>query len=313
MLRRLALLLTLVPCFASAASPEPRPLFARPAAHPSDLCESATADIEARQGLPARVLHAISLRESGRADPATGRVRPWPWTINYQGMGRFFETREEAIAAVRQIQASGGQSIDVGCMQVNLLHHPTAFASLEEAFEPTSNAAYAARFLRSLLNTTGGEWGAAIAAYHSRTPGVGETYRDQVLAAWNPSDPSLAARLGTPASPLAPAFPMVVYPAVAAAARPAPVVTTSWHTSVTMIPIPASAPGQVGGGKRDANGRDKARPRTQPLDLKVSFGLPVVSTPLVTPKGVATAAPNVVPVKPAKSGKTASQGARQTG
>ncbi len=74
-------------------------------------------------------------------------VRPWPWTINVAGQGFFFPTKALAVTAVRELLASGVQSIDVGCLQVNLMFHPAAFASLEQAFDPMANARYAARFL----------------------------------------------------------------------------------------------------------------------------------------------------------------------
>ena len=48
------------------------------------------------------------------------------------------------------------RSIDIGCAQVNLMHHPDAFASLEQAFDPMANADYAARFLKQLHDTHGG-------------------------------------------------------------------------------------------------------------------------------------------------------------
>ena len=164
---------------------------------PPAMCDAAIAAAEAAHRLPARVLAAIGLRESGRLDPASGRVRPWPWTINYEGTGRYFDTKEAAAAAVREIQAAGGQSIDVGCMQVNLMHHPSAFASLDDAFDPNTNAAYSGRFLKSLFAQSG-NWGSAISAYHSRTPGMSETYRQQVIATWRPTDPAVLARLRPP-------------------------------------------------------------------------------------------------------------------
>jgi hypothetical protein len=68
-------------------------------------------------------------------------------------------------------------------MQINLQNHPAAFASLDEAFDPAANTAYAARFLRALYVQTG-SWPAAAAAYHSQTPGIGEPYRDRVMAIW---------------------------------------------------------------------------------------------------------------------------------
>ena len=121
--------------------------------------------------------------ESGRPDPAGGLPLPWPWTINVEGQGAFFDSEAAAIAAVRASQARGTRSIDVGCMQVNLMHHPHAFANLAQAFDPASNADYAARFLRELFAQTG-SWPQAAGLYHSATPELGAAYRKQVLAAW---------------------------------------------------------------------------------------------------------------------------------
>ena len=108
------------------------------------LCEAAIASAESAVSLPPRLLGAIAKVESGRPDATTGAIHPWPWTIDAEGQGQFFATKEQAIAAVRALQAQGVQSIDVGCMQVNLMHHPRAFASLDQAFDPTTNARYTA-------------------------------------------------------------------------------------------------------------------------------------------------------------------------
>ena len=80
-------------------------------------------------------------------------------------------------------QAVGNRPIDVGCFQVDLQFHPAAFASLTEAFAPTSNARYAARFLNELHARTG-SWAQAVALYHSAEPSLGLVYRSQVFAAW---------------------------------------------------------------------------------------------------------------------------------
>ena len=74
----------------------------------------------------------------------------------------------------------------MGCLQVNLLHHPDAFASLQEAFDPVANATYGARFLSRLYNETGA-LPKAIAAHHSRTPSLGSAYAQRVLALWSPA------------------------------------------------------------------------------------------------------------------------------
>ncbi|NOG72877.1 lytic transglycosylase domain-containing protein [Roseicella sp. DB1501] len=145
-------------------------------------CGSAVAQAEGEAGLPPGLLQAIARTESGRRDPTSGRIEPWPWTLNAAGMGLHAPSRAAALATVAALRAQGIRSIDVGCLQVNLLHHPAAFGSLEEAFDPLANARYAARFLRELHQRAGGDWGEAIARYHSATPERGAAYRLRVLA-----------------------------------------------------------------------------------------------------------------------------------
>ena len=108
-------------------------------------------------------------------------MSPWPWTINVYGNGYFYPTKTEAMAAVLVLQAAGIQSIDVGCMQINLMYHPQAFASLDEAFDPSANVAYAAGFLTRLFRQTG-SWPQAAAAYHSQTSEIGAEYEKRVMA-----------------------------------------------------------------------------------------------------------------------------------
>src|ERR1700723_2602006 len=130
---------------AHAASPQ----------EPATLCEQAIGNAEAIGHTPPGMLAAIGQVESGRPDPQAGRVRPWPWTIDANGVGQFFVTKAQAVSAVAALQAQGVRSIDVGCMQVNLMHHPDAFPSLDQAFDPYANTAFAARFLNVLYNPTG--------------------------------------------------------------------------------------------------------------------------------------------------------------
>ena len=146
-------------------------------------CLAAVQAAEQAARLPNGLLRGIAMVESGRPDPATGRAVPWPWTINVGGTGRYFASREEAVMAVRTLREAGVQSIDVGCAQVNLMHHPNAFETLEAAFEPRSNAAYAASFLRALYAAKG-SWPLATAAYHSQTPELGSAYAWRVMRAW---------------------------------------------------------------------------------------------------------------------------------
>jgi len=150
-------------------------------AEPWAACAGAIAAAERGAGLPAGLLGAIARVESGRPRPGGG-VAPWPFAINAGGAGRFPETKAAAIAQVEALRAAGTRSVDVGCMQVNLLHHPAAFPDLDAAFDPATNVAYAVRFLRELHGRTG-NWAEAIAQYHSAEPGRGLSYHARVRVA----------------------------------------------------------------------------------------------------------------------------------
>jgi len=165
---------------------------------PDGGCETAIARAEAASHVPDEFLSAIARVESGRQDPSTGMAVAWPWTVNANGQGSFYASKEQAVEAVKALQKAGVRSIDVGCLQVNLMHHPDAFASLEQAFDPDANARFAASFLVSLFGQTG-SWPHAAAAYHSQTPTIGADYQKKVLAAWALPRSSQAAGAPQPA------------------------------------------------------------------------------------------------------------------
>ena len=226
-------LLWIAACLATPAAAQTTPGAA-------SVCQDAGADAEREHNLPSGLLLAIGLVESGRVDPQTGRAAAWPWTINAAGIGRMFNTAEEASGATRALLAEGVVSVDVGCFQINLMHHPRAFASLEEAFSPRANASYAARFLTELRASTG-SWEAAIAAYHSADAERGGQYRDRVLARW--SSPLRIQTIEPPVDRILAWLPVQ-------ADRPMQILTPSNRgmapTTIRILPVSShpSAPGQ---------------------------------------------------------------------
>ena len=219
------------------------------AAAPGLLCRAAVAAAERANGIPAHLLAAISRVESGRRDPITGDWHPWPWTVNAEGQGYFYDTKAQAVAAVRDMQSHGIQSIDVGCGQVNLMHHPDAFASLDLAFDPQVNAAYAGKFLKELFDQTG-DWTKAVAEYHSATPAIGADYQRKVLAVW-PEESRIAGSFG--GSALAHAWGATMEPA-------AQVGPSGFRPGARTIMMPATAGGV-------AVGRGLAAYRAAPVRL----------------------------------------------
>lgn len=150
------------------------PLPARAAPDLSLLCDEVASEAARQTGVPLSVLRAISLTETGRK--RGGVFRPWPWTVNMEGKGLWFDSEDEARAYVYKEYKRGARSFDVGCFQINYKWHGEAFRSIDDMFDPLTNALYAARFLKS-LHAELGDWGRAAGAYHSRTPEFANRYQ----------------------------------------------------------------------------------------------------------------------------------------
>jgi curved DNA-binding protein CbpA len=147
------------------------------------LCSSQFPAQQEKFDIPSQLLGAISATESGRRNDTLRLNIPWPWTISIKGKKSFFFNKDDAIERTKQLQLSGIDNISVGCMQVNLKAHPNAFSDLNEAFEPSSNVAYAAYLLS--INATAGDWVKAVGAYHSTSPSERNKYTAKVEENWN--------------------------------------------------------------------------------------------------------------------------------
>ena len=159
------------------------PALAKPK-NPADLCISAVAKQEAAKRIPRHLLRAISIAESGRWIGSRKANLAWPWTVTSGGKGTHYKSKSTAIKAVRKLQRRGIRNIDIGCMQVNLRYHPRAFKSLEHAFDPHKNAAYAANFLHKLRKSKR-SWSQAVKHYHSATQTLNGPYQAKVYKIWH--------------------------------------------------------------------------------------------------------------------------------
>ena len=145
------------------ASAQPTPSKPANYSENSGVCRQAIRDTERALRLPIGIMQAISMAH---------------------GKGRFYPDKATAIAAVRKLQAGGLKNIDVGCMQVNLKYHPKAFSNLEAAFDPATNARYAAG-LFARLRTANKSIMRAVAHYHSTTRARNRPYTKKVMRLWN--------------------------------------------------------------------------------------------------------------------------------
>lgn len=143
-------------------------------ANPDSLCATAARRAAEKSGVPENVLMAVSLTETGRK--RDGHFQAWPWTVNMEGKGLWFDDAQSAQAYVQHHFDAGARSFDVGCFQINYRWHGRAFDSVADMFDPQRNADYAARFLSDLYRETG-DWSKAAGAYHSRTEKYAKIYR----------------------------------------------------------------------------------------------------------------------------------------
>lgn len=180
--------------------------FAMPAAavssqDPAAVCDSVAWEASRQTGVPISVLKAITRTETGRR--RDGAFSPWPWTVNMEGEGVWFDTPDDARAFVYDAFKNGARSFDVGCFQINYRWHHQHFSSLDEMFDPLANGLYAARFLSELFAETG-DWTKAAGAFHSRTPELAEKY----AARFNAFRQHFAAEDGTGADTPGQPFPL---------------------------------------------------------------------------------------------------------
>jgi hypothetical protein len=136
-------------------------------------CDRAARDAEAAYRLPPGMLSAIGMVEGGR----------WPWTANIDGSAEWYQSKAEAVAALSRIRSPQPSDVDVGCFQISLHYHPSAFATMADALDPAANARYAARFLLELHDRYG-DWDQAVGAYHSVTGALRQDYQQRVMAQW---------------------------------------------------------------------------------------------------------------------------------
>ena len=186
-----------------------RPAYALTKSELAAHCDRAAESAAREHGIPISVLKAIALTETGRAQD--GHLRPWPWAVNIDGQGHWFESQSEALSFMAARLQDGSRNFDVGCFQINHRWHGQAFASVEAMLNPLANADYAAGFLRQLFNETR-DWSLAAGAYHSRTPHHAKRYRarfDRLRAALDATPPAIVpakvpSRTDTGGAPRAP-------------------------------------------------------------------------------------------------------------
>lgn len=147
---------------------------------PYEMCSFAISNVEKAHQIKDNLMQTIASVESGRYVSEIKKRVAWPWSVHAQGKGYYYESKEEAIEAVKSMQNKGIKNIDVGCMQINLKYHGSAFSSLEDAFDPTKNVTYSAKFLKKLYKRNH-SWEKTAMQYHSKNITKGTRYKNKLV------------------------------------------------------------------------------------------------------------------------------------
>lgn len=135
--------------------------------------------------VPADILYALALAESGRT--YRGTFLPWPWTLNIEGESVYCHSQHDAI--IRATAAiNRKQMVDIGLTQVSWHWHQRRFARIGDALVPMLNLKEGAAILREQYDASG-DWWQAVGRYHD--PGQdqaslvsAEQYRQRVRRLW---------------------------------------------------------------------------------------------------------------------------------
>lgn len=128
--------------------------------------------VAAYEGVPADVLYAMALAESGQR--IRGNTVPWPWSLNVVGEPRRFDTRDAMFEDLMAILGEGHLRVDIGLMQINWYWQFERLSSPWRITEPAHNLKVAAQILADQYQIHG-SWREAVGLYHR--PAEGDEHR----------------------------------------------------------------------------------------------------------------------------------------
>lgn len=135
-------------------------VFPSSASAAANICEAEILRASARHNVPAGILYAVGLAETGQK----GSLQAF--ALNIDGRAVFASSALEAEREFSKARHNGAKLIDLGCMQINHHYHADQFASLRQMLDPRFNVDYAARFL-ARLKQRHSTWAMAVARYHA--------------------------------------------------------------------------------------------------------------------------------------------------
>lgn len=140
--------------------------------------------IARESGVPAPLLYAVALTESGQSSLSQSHWRPWPWTLNISGRGTYYASRYAAWLALQRALGDEEISVDIGLMQVNWRYHHQALGTPWQSLDPYHNLRVGAAILKRCHSPDVGWWD-SVGCYHAPNHLVrAQHYRERVRGNW---------------------------------------------------------------------------------------------------------------------------------
>lgn len=141
----------------------------------AEPCTIAAVGEEVRLGMPAGLLVAISIVETG------ARGRPAAFAVNIDGRSYMASSERAALAIARPEGHGFIENAAVGCMQLLVASHLRHFNPAERILDPASNVRRAAQYLAQ-AKARYGNWTSAVGRYHG---GNIRQNREYTCKVWN--------------------------------------------------------------------------------------------------------------------------------
>lgn len=142
-------------------------------ARAEDGCLANAAEAERDLGIPNGLLQSLAMVESGQDDN--------PFAVSVHGRSVVARDSKAAAKLLRDHKGKFHSNTYVGCMQLSLDAHRTAFAPVERIVDPKQNVYYAAKLL-ARFHTEEGNWRHALIRYNGATVASASNYLCKV---WN--------------------------------------------------------------------------------------------------------------------------------
>lgn len=147
-------------------------------------------------GLDPHLLYSVAIVESRQESPVRhGSLHPWPYSLNIEGRGVYFENLAEAVSELKAIsQASPEANVDVGPLQISLTWHGHRVENPASLFNLTTATHIGAEILSEAIASADGDLELGVGRYHHwRNESRARMYGARVLAVYESIKPQIEA------------------------------------------------------------------------------------------------------------------------